>query len=119
MKRLLLILCLALVPVACTPPTTIVTAPGKIAFSAEQVTIRVAELQNAATTANKAGGLDDAQTKILVTYTIEAARVLKATPTGWQATVVALWKEAAPKITTTNTAVQFAITALTGVLASL
>ena len=121
MKRLLLILCLASLPVtlACHPPATIVTTPGKIAFTADQVSVRVTELEKAAIAANANGGLDAAQTKIIESYGVSAQKVLKATPAGWQAAVVKLWQEAAPKITTTNPTVQLAITALTGVLGAL
>ena len=100
MKRLLLILWIGLAiaaPVACTPPTTIVTQPGKIAFSADQVAVRVNEVQNAAIAANTSGALDAAQTKIIVAYAVSADKVLKATPAGWQAAVMKLWQEAAPK----------------------
>ncbi len=121
MKRLLLILCLALTPVtlACHPPSTIVTQPGKIAFTADQVVIRVNELQKAAVQANASGALDTANTRIIVEFSVAADKVLKATPSGWQATVKALWLQAAPKITTTNTTVQLAVTALTGLLSTL
>jgi hypothetical protein len=119
MKRLLLVLLLSLAPTACMPPATIVTAPGKVAFQADQVVVRVNELQAAAIQANKTGGLDDMQTRVIVEYAVSADRVLKATPAGWQAAVVKLWQEAAPKIHTTNPSVQFAITALTGLLGAL
>ena len=121
MRRLLLLLCLALAPAlsACTPPTTIVTQPGKIAFAADQIVIRVNEAQAAAIQANMTGGLDDAQTRVIVDYAVAADKVLKTTPAGWQTTVKTLWQQALPKITTTNPTVQLAITALTGVLGAL
>ena len=121
MKRLLLILCLALTPVtlACHPPSTIVTQPGKIAFAADQVLVRVKEVEQAAIAANMTGGLDNAQTRVIVEYAVAAKNVLTATPNGWQTTVKALWKEALTHLTTTNPTVQLAITALTGILAAL
>jgi hypothetical protein len=119
MKPLIVLALLLSFAPACTPPSHIVTAPGKIAFTADQVAVRVNEAQNAAIAANKIGVLDDAQTKIIVTYAVSADKVLKATPAGWQTTVKQLWQEAAPKITTTNPTIQLAITALTGILGAL
>lgn len=121
MRRLLLMLCLALAPAlsACNPPTTIVTQPGRIAFAADQVLVRVKELEQAAVQANQSGALSTADTRVIVDYAVAAKNVLTATPNGWQVTVKALWKEALPKITTTNTTVQLAVTALSGLLSSL
>jgi hypothetical protein len=119
MKPLIVLALLLSFAPACTPPSHIVTAPGKIAFTAVQVELRVNEVQNAAIAANKSGGLDDAQTKVIVTYTVAADKVLQTTPAGWQAVVKQLWQEAAPKITTTNPTIQLAITALTGILGAL
>jgi hypothetical protein len=121
MKRLLLLLCLALTPVtlACHPPSTIVTEPGRIAFSADNILVRVKEVEQAAVQANQTGALDNAQTRVIVEYAVAAKNVLTATPTGWQMTVKALWREALTHLTTTNPTVQLAVTALTGVLNSL
>ncbi len=126
MKRLLLplgltivTLGLAIVTPACTPPTTIVTEPGKIAFAADQVLVRVKEVEQAAIAANMTGGLDNAQTRVIVEYAVAAKNVLTATPNGWQGSVKALWREALTHLTTTNPTVQLAVTALTGVLNSL
>ncbi len=121
MKRLLLILCLSLTPVtlACHPPATITTQPGKIAFTADQIVVRVNELQSAAVQANASGALDTANTRTIVEFSVAADKVLKATPSGWQSTVKALWTQARPKITTSNTTVQLAVTALSGILEAL
>lgn len=119
MKKLILVLLLALAPVACHPPATIVTQPGKIAFAADQVLVRVGELQNTALQANQTGGLDDANTRIIMTFASSAATVLKAAPAGWQVTLIKLWQETQPKITTANPTVQLAITAVTGVIGAL
>src|SRR5580765_4998338 len=110
---------LSLIFISCMPPTSIVTTPGKIALAADQVAVRVNELQAAAIQANANSALDQPTTKIIVEFTVSADKVLSATPTGWEATVVKLWQEASPKIHTTNPTVQFAITALTGLLGAL
>ena len=119
MKRLILVLVLATLP-ACAPPPTVVTQAGKTAFTADQIVVRVNELENAAIQANSTGGLPVATTRIIVEFCVSADKTLKATPAGWQATVATAWKQAKAKIPPqTNAAVQSAISAVDVVLASL
>lgn len=78
---------------ACTPPETIVTEPGKIAYRADQIAVRVNELQKAAIQAEANGGLPTATTRIIVEFAVSANRILKETPAGWPKTVAQLWTE--------------------------
>ena len=91
---------LALTCFACPPPATVQTPAGKTAFAADQVLQRVEELQNAAIAANvtidaKTGlpGLSTSTTRAVVTYCVAAAKTLKASPAGWQATVTTGFSE--------------------------
>ncbi len=117
MKRLLLV-CLLLAPVAsCAPrPATIVTAPGKAAFAADQIVLRVNELQQAAIDANSRGILDLGTTRIIVNWSINADVVLKTVPAGWKETILASWKVAKQDIHTTNSVIQSAMAAVDAVL---
>jgi hypothetical protein len=91
-------------------PVTVVTPQGQAAFTADQVVVRVNELENAAIAADKNGSLNDNTAFIIVNFTVDADKVLAATPDGWQAQVKALYKvliEKLPPIT--NPAVQAAL----------
>lgn len=117
MKRWLLVLLLALP--ACHVPTTIVTPQGKVAYSADQITVRVNELENAAIQANSTGGLPVATTRTIVTFCVQADAILKVTPAGWQASVAALWTQAKKDLpATTNVAVSAALNAVDVALAA-
>jgi hypothetical protein len=117
--RVLLALCLALTFVACAPPTTIKTQPGQVAFTADQILVRVGELQNAAIQANTNNGLSNVTTNIIVTWTTAAAMTLKTTPAGWQATLAASWKAAKPNIPTTNPTIAIAVGAVDALIGGL
>lgn len=90
MKRLVLLLCL-LAP-ACAPPVTLTTPQGQTAYRADQVVLRVNELQNAAITAERGGAIPTATTRRIVQFCVAADKTLAATPAGWPATVLALWR---------------------------
>ena len=77
---------LALTCIACPPPSVQTTA-GKIAYTADQVVLRIGELQTAAIDANAAGKLSTEKTRLVVQFTVDAGKILKASPDGWQATV--------------------------------
>ena len=66
----------------------------KNAYTADQVVIRLQELQIAAMQAEDAGKLDRNTTRTIVTFTTDAARTLKATPGGWYPTVSKAWEQA-------------------------
>lgn len=115
MKRLLapMILVVALAGSACTPPPTIVTPQGKVAYTADQVAVRVNELQNAAIQANTQGGLDIATTRLIVKFCVAADQTLQTTPSGWQATLKASFAAFSKTLPATmNPNVQLLVTSL-------
>lgn len=92
-----------------TVPSTITTPEGKRAWVADQVLIRVAELQNVVIKAQRTGGLPTAPARQIVTFCVLAERTLMKTPGGWQPTVITAWKElkrTLPIGTTNNLAIQ-------------
>ena len=99
MKRLILILALLATP-ACHPPSTITTGPAQIAFSADQVTIRVNELQNAAIAAEANGSLPTATARTIVQFAVSADKTLATTPAGWQATLQTAWAQVKAQVGT-------------------
>lgn len=104
---------------ACHAPVSIQTPQGKAAYSADQIAIRVNELQNAAIQANAAGALPEATTRTIVKFAVSADTTLRAVPQGWQATVAQAWtaaKAALPPLT--NPAVSAAVSAVDVVLAA-
>lgn len=119
----ILVLCAALAvgvsgaSAACRHHPNVVTPQGQVAYSADQIVLRVNELQNAAIQAEASGGLSTDATRKIVQFAVSANQTLKATPNGWRATVKAGWsatKVQLPAIT--NPAVQAAIAALEAVL---
>jgi len=77
---------LALTCIACPPPS-VQTPAGKTAYAADQVVLRIGELQTAAIDANAAGELSTETTRHVVQFTVDAAKTLKASPDGWHTTV--------------------------------
>lgn len=92
MKRLFFVLLLACSTVTCSPPKTIQTAQGKTAYSADQVAVRVNELENTAIQANAGGGLPVQTTRTIVDFCVTADQTLAQTPSGWLASVTMLWQ---------------------------
>ena len=80
--------------IACQRPPTIVTPQGKTAYTADQIAVRVNELQNAAIVAESSGGMATADTRIVVSFAVSANQILAKTPAGWQTTVSQSWVEA-------------------------
>ena len=112
-------LLLILAVVACHAPVTITTPQGQIAYTADQIAVRVGELQNAAIQANATGGLSTANTRIVVEFATTVAPILKATPSGWQTTVATAWTQAKKQLApVTNVAVVSAMSAVDLVLAA-
>lgn len=100
MRSALLVILLA--ASACAPPPTIVTPQGQTAYRADQIVVRVNELEKAAIAANAQGQLSTDTTRLIVTFCVDADKTLAATPTGWQATVRTGWatlKVSLPPIT--------------------
>jgi len=99
-------------------PTTIVTQQGKIAYTADQIAVRVSELQNAAIAANAQQQLSDEKTRTIVQFCVASARVLAQTPNGWQASLQTAWTQAKSQAgAITNPAVVAAMGAVDVVLA--
>ncbi len=103
----------------CTPPPTIVTPQGKTAYTADQIAIRVNELEAAAIQANATGGLPVATTRIVVKFTVSADKILKDVPSGWQTAVATAWTQTKQQLAgVTNPNVVAAISAVDLVLAA-
>ena len=84
-----LFLAMALLAATCIgcPPPSLQTEAGKRAYVAGQVLQRVGELQTAVIEAHAAELLSTETTGRVVTFTVDAAKTLKASPEGWQSTV--------------------------------
>lgn len=100
-------------------PKTITTAPGQIAFTADQVVVRVNELQNAAIQANTNKALDDATTRVIVNWAIAADTTLKTTPSGWQATLKSGWLAVKPQIPVNNPTLAITVGAVDALIGGL
>ncbi len=98
MTRRLVVLVLALTVSGCVPKS--LAPEAKPAYAADQIVLRVNELQAAAIQANAAvpPALSEAQTRVIVEFTVSADRTLAAVPQGWYATVRAAWLEARKKL---------------------
>ena len=121
MKRVLLILLLA-GSAACAPPATITTQPGKTAYTADQIVVRVNELQNAASAANATvpPSLPTNTTRTIVQFCVAADKTLASTPIGWQATVATAWATAKAQIPVqTNPSIIAAMSAVDVVLGAI
>lgn len=96
-----LIFALVLTSAGCAPKS-IQTPEGKAAYTANEVLIRVGELQKAAIHANQDGALSDANAVAIVGYTVDSAEVLRAVPSGWYGPVSkgyhALRKRLSPEV---------------------
>ena len=93
---------LAVAMYGCAHPVTITTPQGQAAYTADQVVVRINELQAAAIQANAAHALSDATTRAIVTFAVGADATLAAVPTGWQRTVATAWKTARALIPATD-----------------
>ncbi len=116
MKRLLL--CLVLLMGACHAPVTVTTPQGKVAYTADQIVIRVNELENSAIAAQGAGQLPLETTRKVVEFCVSADKTLASTPSGWQATLQTAWTQTKAALgPISNPAVVAAMGALDVVLA--
>lgn len=104
----------------CATAAPNLTPVGQHAYTADQVAMRVAELQNAAIQAEATGGLPTPTTRIIVQFAVTAAPTLRAVPTGWPQTITAAWVAAQTQIgPVTNPLVIAAISALNVVIAGI
>ena len=96
------------------------TEAGKVAYTADEIVVRLNELQDAAINAEATKGLDTATTRTFVQFVVSAEKTLAATPAGWQQTVSIAWRETKAQLPAiTNQTVRVAIAALDAALASL
>jgi hypothetical protein len=86
----------------CAHPATIVTVQGAQSYTADQVVVRVNELENAAIAANSASpqALGTDLTRAIVTFAVSADQTLASVPSGWQQTVKTAWANAKAQLTT-------------------
>jgi len=120
--KYILSLALVVTLAGCSAPVTITTPQGQTAYRADQVVVRVNELQNAAIAANQATPkvLDDATARILVQFCVAADQTLAATPAGWQTTVKTAWASTKAQLPTiTNPTVSAAIAAVDALMGAL
>ena len=88
----------------CATPVSVQTPAGKTAYTADQIVKRVDELQNATIQANQSKAIPDATAVMIVKFCVSAAQTLKATPAGWQQTVIVAWGELKKALLTTDAA---------------
>ncbi len=117
--RWLLIGCL-LFASGCATAAPNLTPVGQHAYTADQVAMRVAELQNAAIQAEATGGLPTATTRIIVQFAVTVAPTLRAVPSGWPQTVLTAWNATKSQLVMpTNPLVVAAMSALDVVIAGI
>lgn len=89
----------ALVSVTSCAPKSIQTPAGRAAYSADQVVLRIGELQTATIDANRGGALSDAIAIKVVRFCVDANKTLKAVPSGWQPTVATAYHQLRAELT--------------------
>jgi hypothetical protein len=102
-------------------PPTVVTPQGKAAYTADQVVIRVNELQNAAIQAEASHALPTSTTRIIVTFCVAADKTLATVPAGWQQTIATAWAQAKQQIPAkdlSNTVIAAAVAGIDVVIAA-
>lgn len=115
-----LMVVVGLLVTGCHAPVSVTTAQGKAAFTADQVVVRVNELQNAAIQAEAVGAVPTATTRRIISFCVDADRTLAATPSGWQQTVTVAWAAAKKELgSITNPAVVAAMGGVDVALATL
>ncbi len=107
-EALTVVLCVAFIADSCAKITP-ETPKAAAAIKADEVVLRVNELQAATITACwpdgvpksecVPGGITTAAARELVKVAIDIRTVAKAVPAGWQASVKASWVQAKPRIT--------------------
>jgi hypothetical protein len=90
MKKLLFLL-IPILLLACHPPAGVVTEPGKTAFTANEVVLRVNRVMDLAIQLEADKTMPTATAKVIISFCVDADRVLAETPAGWKATVKASW----------------------------
>jgi hypothetical protein len=101
MKRLLIILLTVgllggVVPfttTACHAPVTITTPQGQVTYTANEVAKRVESLQATTIKAEEGKLIPTDVARLIIKFTVSAAKTLKETPNGWGQTVAIAWAE--------------------------
>jgi len=95
-----LIVALVFLATACHAPVTIVTPQGKVAYTANEVLKRVQELQNTVIAVGDIpnSGIPASAIRVIVAFTVRAAKVLDAAPAGSGSTVAVAWADAKRQI---------------------
>lgn len=109
MRTIALVICLLVTP-ACGPKVVLTTPEGHIAYAADQVSLRVTELERTAISANAAGKLSEADTRVILTFADAAQKTLAQTPQGWQASLKTAWQATRGQLSSsTNPAIASAV----------
>lgn len=88
---------IALLLISACAAKTYETDKARQADKANEIVLRVNELQRAAISANASGAVDVNTTTIIVQFTVDANVILKTIPNGWQATLRTSWTTAKSK----------------------
>lgn len=75
----------------CAPKSANLDPVSQKVYTANEIVERLINLQNAAIQAHAQKQIDTNTARIIVLFTVDAARVLKETPGGWQPQVSAAW----------------------------
>lgn len=115
------LVCLLALPLAsCARPVTITTPQGQAAYTADQIVVRINELQNTAIAANQQQQLGTDATRTIVQFCVGADATLAQTPAGWQTTLITAWgqlRAALPPIS--NPAVAAALATVDAVMGTI
>lgn len=80
-----------LLALACAKQPPTLSPAGAVAFQADSVLVRVGELQDATIEANTKGLIGRPVAEKIVMFTVESAKVLKATTGDWRKTIRDAW----------------------------
>ncbi len=93
-----------------TPPN--LTPAAQVAFQADQVVLKINALENAAIAAAVNGSISTDTARVIVTFCVDADKILKVAPLGWQQTVLTAWNTAKGQIPTKDPTVASLILAV-------
>jgi hypothetical protein len=79
-------------------PITVQDEPGRVAYTADQIVLRVIEIQNGIIVGQQRGVIPTAAARTLVTFTVGTLETLKASPGGWKPMVHAAWNAIRPEL---------------------
>lgn len=104
----------------CHAPVTVTTPQGRAAYTADQVAVRINELQNAAIAAQQQGQLPTATTRTIVQFCVGADATLAQVPAGWVVSLQTAWATTKANLPAmTNPAVTAALAAVDVVIGGL